>query len=182
MEYLDGTLGVLVRRARDEAGTPGLAPMDTVILGIMLADAVAAVHRRARSVHFDIKPENVLIASVAHRAGRVRRTAHVAKLADFGLSKRLPSCVQSSLATAAAPSIVPGAGGGTAGYAPREQLNNRGQRSSDVYAVGATLLFAASGKHPFDAENPGGLSAHQKISLTSQGSHSRPWDMAFNQA
>jgi serine/threonine protein kinase len=116
MELCNGTLTDLVRRAQAERNLPGLPPVDTVALGMMLVDAITAVHRRACSAHLDIKPDNVLLA--APKAGAAADALRSVRLSDFGLSKRLPSCVMTSVVTKAAPSVIGGAGGGTAGYAP----------------------------------------------------------------
>jgi eukaryotic-like serine/threonine-protein kinase len=147
MELCNGTLTDLVRRAQAERNLPGLPPVDTVALGMMLVDAITAVHRRACSAHLDIKPDNVLLA--APKAGAAADALRSVRLSDFGLSKRLPSCVMTSVVTKAAPSVIGGAGGGTAGYAPLEQMDKKGRRASDVYSMGATLLFAATCNHPF---------------------------------
>ena len=145
MERCDGSLAELVPSAKQQCDMPGLPPVDTVALGITLCSALDAVYRSARCLHLDLTPSNVLLAAPSSTAG----TARSMRLADFGLSKRLPSCVRTSLVTAA-PSMVKGVAKGTPGYAAKEQvLGQSAQRRSDVYSLGATLLFAATGVHPY---------------------------------
>lgn len=40
-------------------------------------------------------------------------------------------------------------GPGTLGYAPKEQLQGKASRRTDVYAVGAVMKYAATGAHPY---------------------------------
>lgn len=35
------------------------------------------------------------------------------------------------------------------GYAPKEQLEGKGSRRTDVYAIGAVMKYAATGVHPY---------------------------------
>ena len=70
-------------------------------------------------------------------------------LTDFGLMHKLPSRVQESLPAATSKSLVSGVAEGTPGYAAPEQGDGRGGRKSDVYSIGATLVFAAAYVRPF---------------------------------
>jgi eukaryotic-like serine/threonine-protein kinase len=146
MELCEGSLIDIALKARDETDRTGLPPIDVVVLGLMLVDAVAAVHRRARSVHLDIKPDNVLLTFP-----RDNSDMRSVKLADFGFSKRLPSCVKTTMvARSNVASIAVGNKDGmTVGYAPLEQMKKQGRRASDVYSMGATLLFALTCRHPY---------------------------------
>ena len=87
--------------------------------------------RHPAVVHRDIKPSNILLGDrTAHSIGSVY-------LVDFG-------SVQ-----------VAHHGGtmtvvGTYGYMPPEQFGGRTKPTSDLYSLGATLLYLATGQHPAD--------------------------------
>ncbi len=103
-----------------------LAPADVRVLGIQLARALEAAHARG-ILHRDVKPANVL-----------RAPGGVWKLADFGVAHVPDSDV-----------TVTGQFLGTPAYAAPEALT-AGEFSpgSDVYALAATLVEAATGKKP----------------------------------
>lgn len=145
-----------ISEAKKQCDLPGLPTADIVTLGLMLCAALDAVHRSARCIHLDVKPTNILMHAgpclpMDGGSSDCVLTAEpcIAKLADFGLAKRLPTCVQSSVMTGKNPSLVNGVAKGTAGYAPREQLRKQGQRRSDIYSLGATLLYASTGTEPY---------------------------------
>jgi serine/threonine protein kinase len=96
-------------------------------LGIGLAEALAAL-RAARVVHGDLKPGDILLGPDG---------PHVT---DVGLAR----------AAAATPLTRGGALVGTLGYlAPEQVLNGTALPASDVFALGAVLLFAATWRRPF---------------------------------
>ncbi|MGM0554797.1 MAG: serine/threonine protein kinase [Myxococcota bacterium] len=77
-------------------------------------------------IHRDIKPSNLIVDDV----GRVF-------LVDFGVAQ------------AAVPETVGGSTVvGTAGFLPPEQLSGRSSAVSDLYALGATLVYMLSFHHP----------------------------------
>lgn len=77
-------------------------------------------------IHRDIKPSNLIVDDV----GRVF-------LVDFGVAQaRVPDTVGGT-------TIV-----GTAGFLPPEQLSGRSTPASDLYALGATLVYLLSFRHP----------------------------------
>ena len=86
-------------------------------------------NRQPPVIHRDIKPSNVLLGDRSgHSSGQVY-------LIDFG-----------SVQTA-----VPGGTRtvvGTYGYMPLEQFGGHSTATSDLYALGATLIYLATGQHP----------------------------------
>ncbi|MCU0705099.1 MAG: protein kinase [Fimbriiglobus sp.] len=96
-----------------------------------LADALSEAHRFGL-VHRDIKPSNVMVTP----DWRV-------KLLDFGMALH-PSGAKTQ----------PGSLLGTVGYMAPEQANNASKVDgrADVFALGATLFLAVTGREPF----PGG--------------------------
>ena len=164
LEKCDYDLVALVKRARVDPANrhDALHPMDVIDLGIMLCSALAAAHRGARSLHLDVKPGNVLFKKVsdgtetAPTAGTSIQPDNppplIALLSDFGLSKLVPPCVYTRLESANTRftrTMAQGVGAGTIGFAPPEQVKGHGRRRSDVYGLGATLVFALTGQNPF---------------------------------
>lgn len=85
--------------------------------------------RQPAVVHRDIKPSNILLGDRSgHSLGQIY-------LIDFG---SVQTTVQSGTKT-----IV-----GTYGYMPFEQFGGQTTPASDLYALGATLIYLATGKHP----------------------------------
>lgn len=81
-------------------------------------------------IHRDLKPSNILLSDRSgHQVGQVY-------LVDFG-------SVQAAAHQGSTITIV-----GTYGYMPPEQFGGWAVRASDLYSLGATLIFLASGKHP----------------------------------
>jgi len=101
-------------------------------LAIGTATALAAIHE-AGIVHRDFKPNNVLLASDGPR------------VVDFGIARSVDSQQSSVTATGM---VV-----GTPGYLAPEQLTGEPLTASvDIFAWGATMVFAATGHSPFEAE------------------------------
>lgn len=95
-----------------------------------LAEALAAIHA-AGLVHRDLKPSNVLLASDGPR------------VIDFGIAKA---------AMAEVGLTATGVLFGTPGYLSPEQITGSSVGpSSDVFALGAVLVYAATGRGPFGA-------------------------------
>ncbi|RKH12570.1 hypothetical protein D7V97_07995 [Corallococcus sp. CA053C] len=115
----------------------GPLPLERVLrLGIQFAHALAAAHARG-VIHRDLKPANLFLCADGN--GRIL---------DFGLA-RLTERIEDGVATQS------GAVVGTAGYMAPEQV--RGQpvdARADVFALGAVLYEAVSGRAPFGGDSP----------------------------
>lgn len=86
-------------------------------------------NRHPAVIHRDLKPSNILLSDrTAHRVGQVY-------LIDFG-------SVQ-TVAHGGTRTVV-----GTYGYMPPEQFGGRTTPASDLYALGATLIYLVTGHHP----------------------------------
>lgn len=128
MEFLQGkTLAQLV----EERGA--LPEKEAVGYIEKAADALAEVHR-AKLLHRDVKPENVMVCD----DGRV-------VLIDFGLSKKVEEAVGLGTRQLSTTTRF-----GSDGYAPPEQYLKSGVLGThtDVYALGATLYFLLTGEAP----------------------------------
>ena len=157
LELCGGTLVDLLRRVNLEHKQRGLPVVDVVVLGICLADATLALHEFAHSLHLDIKPDNVLLRAVKRNDDDSTQGKQILVLTDLGLMDKLAPCVQDSLPSATRASLVSGVAEGTPGYASPEQGEGKGGRKSDVYSIGATLLCAASFKHPYGGATAAGV-------------------------
>jgi len=102
-------------------------------LALAVAHALAQVHR-AGVVHRDIKPSNILLSPDGPR------------IIDFGIA-RDDRLLESALTT-------PGSVLGSPAYMSPEQVRSPHVTSAtDVFSLGGTLYFAATGRHPFDGES-----------------------------
>lgn len=88
--------------------------------------------RQPPVIHRDIKPSNILLTN---RSGNSVGEVY---LVDFG-------SVQ-TIARRSSTIIVMG----TYGYVPPEQFNGRAIPASDLYSLGATLIYLVTGQHPTD--------------------------------
>lgn len=124
-EYVDGTS----LKQRMESG-PFLGEQEVYELALGLLDVLEYLHGRAPPIlHRDIKPSNVLL-----RVGRGPA------LVDFG-----GVCIGWRPPDASGTTVV-----GTIGYMPPEQLLGQAGPSSDLYALGATLLHVLTGVAPYE--------------------------------
>ncbi|WP_346289992.1 serine/threonine-protein kinase [Sphaerothrix gracilis] len=99
-----------------------------------LLDILAYLHaQKPAIIHRDIKPSNVLLRDRSgHRVGQVY-------LVDFGAVQNLVAAKGSTI------TVV-----GTYGYMPPEQFGGRATPASDLYSLGATLIYLVTGTHPAD--------------------------------
>jgi serine/threonine-protein kinase len=124
-------------RDRLASGGP-LPPADAATLGAEVADALAHAHA-AGIVHRDIKPENILIGTGGH-----------ALLADFGIAGALDPVTSGERSLTETGIAV-----GTPLYMSPEQATGAGgyDGRSDIYALGAVVFEALTGRPPFDGDN-----------------------------
>lgn len=88
--------------------------------------------RQPPVIHRDIKPSNILLTN---RSGNSVGEVY---LVDFG-------SVQTITRTNSTMTVV-----GSYGYMPPEQFNGRATPASDLYGLGATLIYLVTGQHPAD--------------------------------
>ena len=108
---------------------------------VQVAEAFSAAHA-AGVVHYDLKPENIMVASSGY-----------AKVLDFGLAKLRRDVVPNDGATQAATVTAASAQGillGTVGYMSPEQVDGRPtDHRSDVFSFGCVLYEAVAGSRAF---------------------------------
>ncbi|QXJ20688.1 serine/threonine protein kinase [Actinomadura graeca] len=111
-------------------GPRGAAELERLAIGTVTA--LAAIHE-AGIVHRDFKPNNVMLASDGPR------------VVDFGIARTVNS--QESAVTATGMVV------GTPGYLAPEQLTGAPLTPAvDIFAWAATMVFAATGQSPFEAD------------------------------
>ncbi|MBJ6762868.1 protein kinase [Myxococcaceae bacterium JPH2] len=122
-EYLEGE-SLLQRLEREP-----LREDEAWSLAEQVLETLDSLHqRRPALLHRDVKPANLILRP----GGRVA-------LVDFGSARHLAREVTHGS------TLV-----GTFGYMPPEQLGGTVEPSSDLYALGATLIHALSGRSPAD--------------------------------
>ncbi|MEV0693914.1 serine/threonine-protein kinase [Streptomyces sp. NPDC050388] len=128
-EYVDGP--DLARHLRTHGPLPSVL---TAALGAILAEALSAVHTQGL-LHRDLKPANVLLGP------------NGPKIIDFGLA----AFTESSSSLTAPHQVV----GTPICMAPEQAAGVKPLTAAvDVYALGALLLFAATGHYPHEAATP----------------------------
>ncbi len=140
MELVDG--GNLAERL---AGQP-CPPREAARLAEVLARAVHHAHQRG-ILHRDLKPANVLLAAcgLAGSPAKPQAAEPVPKITDFGLAK----CLDNDAGLTQTGAIV-----GTPAYMAPEQAAGRVHDigpAADVWALGAILYEALTGRPPFKA-------------------------------
>ncbi|MFC9396491.1 protein kinase [Streptomyces sp. NPDC057027] len=122
------------RTLRDRVESEGpLSGTELRVLAVGLVEALRELHQ-VRVIHRDLKPDNVLLTEDGPR------------VIDFGIS-RAPD--HQTL-------TVTGRILGTPPYMSPEQLSapHRVTPASDVFSLGAVLVYATTGRGPFDAGSP----------------------------
>lgn len=116
---------------QDAVGKGGpLGGAELRALGAGLAEGLTAIHA-CGLVHRDLKPSNVIMAEDGPR------------IIDFGIARAVDA---SRITTAGA--VV-----GTYAYMSPEQVRgDPGGPASDVFSLGSTMVFAATGRPPFGSE------------------------------
>ena len=140
MEYLEG------RRLKDIIlKYAPLSPELIVSVAIQIVEALRFAHRR-NIIHRDIKPQNIMVDA----EGRV-------KVTDFGIARAGNASTMTE-----AGSIL-----GTAHYLSPEQAQGRPvEAASDLYSLGVVMYEMATGKLPFDGDNP--------VTIAMQHVHEQP--------
>ncbi|MEV0284280.1 serine/threonine-protein kinase [Kribbella sp. NPDC050820] len=129
-EYLPGPT---LQKAIDTSGP--LMPGGVRSLAGGLAEALVAIHA-CGLIHRDLKPSNIVL------------TGNGPRVIDFGIARALED------ASLTATGVVIG----TPGYLSPEQITGTAiGPASDMFALGAVLVFAASGRGPFATGNPASL-------------------------
>ncbi|MFF5204836.1 WD40 repeat domain-containing serine/threonine protein kinase [Streptosporangium sp. NPDC000396] len=128
-EFIDGPS---LRRAVQNSG-----PLDDDRLrrlAIAVATAMIAIHG-AGVVHRDLKPDNVLLGPDGPR------------VIDFGIARTAEMSLTSTGLVVGTPTYM----------APEVLAGERAGAPADVFAFGAVVLYAATGRDPFHAENLGAV-------------------------
>ncbi|MFO1481763.1 MAG: ABC transporter substrate-binding protein [Verrucomicrobiaceae bacterium] len=99
-------------------------------------DGLSYLHEEAKRIHRDLKPANIIIDAAGH-----------ARLMDFGISHRIQEGVSRHSRTS--DGHVSGSSS-TLAYASPQQLSGRpGDKSDDIYSLGATIYELLTGTPPF---------------------------------
>ncbi len=121
-----------------------------VAIGAEVCDALQAAHAEG-VVHRDIKPSNILVEA-----------GDRARVADFGLARLAGGAARSGVSVTTRTGVVMG----TPGYwAPEQALGRTITPQTDLYALGAVLFEAATGRLPHVAEDDSPAAAFIHIAL-----------------
>ncbi len=132
MEYVDGeTLASL--RCRKEQKV--FQPDELTIWIAQLCDALDYAHNRARVIHRDLKPVNLMV----NQRGDL-------KVADFGIARTLAESLK--LLT-----VEQGRSGTLVYMSPQQLDGERGTHLDDIYSLGATIYDLLTSKPPFYSGN-----------------------------
>jgi len=145
MEYLEGE--TLRSRVKREGR---LSEEDALLVMTPVMEAVGCLHDN-HMTHLDIKPDNIMLSFDEN--GGLRPV-----LIDFGLSKHYGKD--------GSPTSTINTLGCSDGYAPIEQYAGITTFSpqTDIYALGATLLFCLTGKDPLKSTELNRENLHRELS------------------
>jgi hypothetical protein len=116
--------------AEEVVASGPLDPRRTARIGLQILDALSAAHAQ-EVLHRDVKPQNVLLDA-----------GDKAVLGDFGIAV---------VAGVTRPVTETGLVIGTVGYVAPERLSQGAAGpASDLWSLGATLYYAAEGRHAYD--------------------------------
>ncbi|WP_371779713.1 serine/threonine-protein kinase [Streptosporangium subroseum] len=135
-EYIEGPS---LRRFLDDRGALGGTGLHR--LAVAVATALTSIHE-AGVIHRDLKPDNVLLGPDGPR------------VIDFGIARTVEMSLTSAGLVAGTPSYM----------APEVFTGQRAGMPADVFAWGAIILFAATGRDPFQADSLGAV-MHRILSL-----------------
>jgi serine/threonine protein kinase len=121
MEYINGS--TLEEQIKQHGGK---LPSESVIeVALQVLDTLEYLHHLQPPVIYrDLKPSNIMVT-----------TDGQAKLIDFGIARHFQPLTNATMI-------------GTQGYAPPEQYRGKVETRSDIYALGATMHHAISGRDP----------------------------------
>jgi len=121
MEFIDG----ITLEERLKAAGGKLPEADVIDVALQVLDTLEYLHHLEPPVIYrDLKPSNVMLTP----SGQV-------KLIDFGIARLFQPLSNATMI-------------GTQGYAPPEQYRGKVEFRSDLYALGATMHHALSGRDP----------------------------------
>jgi serine/threonine protein kinase len=121
MEFIDGI--TLEQKLKDTGGK--LHETEVIDVALQVLDTLEYLHNLEPPVIYrDLKPSNVMLTP----SGQV-------KLIDFGIARLFQPLSNATMI-------------GTQGYAPPEQYRGKVEARSDLYALGATMHHALSGRDP----------------------------------
>ena len=121
MEYIDGI--TLEDELRRNGGK--IKPERVIAIAVQVLDTLEYLHNLSPPVIYrDLKPSNLMLTADGQ-----------AKLIDFGIARHFQPLTNATMI-------------GTQGYAPPEQYRGRVETRSDLYALGATMHHALSGRDP----------------------------------
>ncbi len=121
MEYIDGV--TLEDRLKASGGK--LPEAEVIDVALQILDTLEYLHGLEPPVIYrDLKPSNVMLSRNQQ-----------AKLIDFGIARHFQPMSNATMI-------------GTQGYAPPEQYRGKVEVRSDIYALGATMHHALSGRDP----------------------------------
>lgn len=127
-------------------GSGPFPPESALRLFAALAEGLATVHVHGVT-HRDLKPQNVILAPQGPQ------------LIDFGIARGLEQTLLTQVGMAP----------GTPGYAaPEVLLRNEVGPAADIFALGATIAFAATGRPPYGGGEASAVSyrtVHEDINL-----------------